>query len=332
MAKKNRKPIYIFVLALIVLYVVIYVIPKVTDVFETTEVLEAGSLQVTEAVTCYFVRGETVYEAGSAGSLEYLIDEGTHIRKGTKVVKLTEEKKQTDPEESPLDKSEYKDIVTRLSDQVVRTADCKAQSSGVLSYYVDGYENYFTPETMESLKYEEVEPLKIQAEDTKRKSTLDREPIFKICDNDNWYLVCWVEAASVAKYEAGSEVTIQLPEGDVKATVRSITEDGDHWRVILRSNRYYEAFTSSRIEEATIVSHDYNGLIVKNGSITTKDGDPGVMVRQTGGDYAFVRVKVIASDGEYSVLKEVSFTDEDGSSVKTVNVYDEILRNPGKGT
>ena len=41
MAKKNRKPIYIFVLALIVLYIAIYVIPKATGLFDTTEVVEA---------------------------------------------------------------------------------------------------------------------------------------------------------------------------------------------------------------------------------------------------------------------------------------------------
>ena len=56
------------------------------------------------------------------------------------------------------------------------------------------------------------------------------------------------------------------------------------------------------------------------------------MVRQTSGEYAFTQVKVIASDGEYTVLQDVSFIDENGNSVNTVNVYDEILKNPGKGT
>ena len=32
----------------------------------------------------------------------------------------------------------------------------------------------------------------------------------------------------------------------------------------------------------------------------------GVMVRQTSGDFAFTRIKVIASDGEYSVLHRVA--------------------------
>lgn len=334
MAKKNRKPIYFFILALVLLYIVIYVIPKVTGAFETTEVLKAGGLQETEETTCYFVRDESVYEAGSAGSLKYLIDEGTHIRKGTKVAELTADGNSSSGKngKSAEEKSDYKEIISRLSDNVIRSISCEAQSSGVLSYYTDGYETYFTPKTMGKLTYDDVEGLKIEAEDVKRKSTMEKEPLFKICDNDNWYIMCWVEAASVAKYQVGQSITVQLPAGDVKTTVKSITEDGDQWKLILRSNRYYEEFAKSRIEEGILISQEYTGLIAKSSSITTKDGQTGVMVRQTSGEFVFTRVKVIASDGEYSVLKDVSFTDEEGNSVNTVNVYDEILKRPGKGT
>lgn len=330
MTKKNRKPIYIFVLALVVLYIVIYIIPKVTGAFETTEVLKAGTLQETEETVCYFVRDESVYEAGSPGTLKYLIDEGTHVRTGTQVAKLTAEdaSKEDDAEE----KSEYKDMISRLSGNAVQSVKCTVKSSGIFSTYIDGYESYFTPKTMDKLTYENVEDLKIEAEDVKRKSTIKREPIFKICDNDNWYLLCWVEAGSVARYEVGKNVTVQLPAGDIEASVKSITEDGDQWKLVLRSNQYYEEFTKSRIEEGRLISQDYSGLIAKNSSITTKEGQPGVMVKQTSGEFVFTRIKVIASDGEYSVLKDGSFTDEDGNSVNTVNVYDEILKRPGKGT
>ncbi len=330
MGKKNRKFVYIFILTLIILYVAIYIIPKVTGVFETTETLEAGSLQGTEETICYFVRDESVYEAGAAGSLKYLIDEGTHIRKGTKVVKLTEEKSTKDS--SSEETSQYEDMITRLSDKAVKTTNCMAESSGILSYYADGYESFFTPDTMESLKYEDVKDLKIEASDIKRKTTLEKEPIFKISDNDNWYMVCWVEAASVARYEVGNQVSVQLPAGDVKATIKDIIADGDRWKIIFRSNRYYEEFSKSRIEEARIVTQDYSGLIARNSSITTKDGQPGVMVRQTSGEYVFTRVKILARDGDYSVLQDVTFTDEEGNAVDTVNVYDEILKHPGKGT
>ncbi len=332
MGKKNRKFVYLFILVLIVLYIAIYVVPKVTGIFETTETLEAGSLQGTEETVCYFVREETVYEAGVSGELAYLIKEGTHIRKGTKAIKLIEKNLSKQEEADEQEKSKYKALTDRLGDRTVRTEDGKVASSGIFSSYVDGYEAFFTPESMETLKYEDVKELDIQAEDVKRNEALAKEPVFKISDNDNWYLMCWVEAASVAKYEIGNEMTVQLPEGAVGVTIKNIIEDGDQWKILFRCNRYYEGFSKSRIEEARIITRDYSGLIAENGSITTRDGKPGVMVRQTSGEYVFTRVKILARDGDYSALQDVSFIDEDGNSVDTVKVYDEILKNPGEGT
>lgn len=332
MAKKNRKPIYIFVLILIVLYIAIYVIPKATGLFDTTEVLEAGTLQVTEETTCYFVRDETVYEAGEAGKLDYKVEEGVHIRKGTRVLKLTESGDEDASKKKAEEKSEYKDVIKRLGEHVVRTVSCEAQSSGVLSYYADGYENFFSPDTMDQLRYKNVKDLQIEASSLKRENAMQTEPLFKICDNENWYLLCWVEAASIARYEVGNNLTVQLPDGDVTASIQNITEDGDQWKLTLRSNQYYETFAKSRIVQARLVSQEYDGLIVKNSAITTENGDVGVMVRQTSGDFTFTRIKVIASDGDYSVVEDGSFIGEDGNSVNTVNVYDEILKRPGEGS
>lgn len=336
MAKKNRRYVYLFILVLVALYIIIYVVPKVTGAFETTEILTAGSLQETEKTTCYFVRDEQVYEAGAAGKLKYHIEEGTHIRSGTKVASLTGTSSGASAGESEKKKSEqaskYEDMIRRLGNRAARTLDCKSESSGIVSYYVDGYEAFFTPDRLEKLEYEDVKELEVQAEDTKRKSTLKNEPIFKISDNDNWYLVCWVEAASVARYEIGNSVTLQLAAGDVKATVENITQAGEQWKIVFRSNRYYKDFSKARTEEVQIVTGDYSGLIAKNSSITTKDGKPGVMVRQTDGEYVFTRVKILARSGEYSVMQDESFTDEEGNTVPTVKVYDEILKKPGKGT
>ena len=41
---------------------------------------------------------------------------------------------------------------------------------------------------------------------------------------------------------------------------------------------------------------------------------------------------MIANDEEYSALEDDTFVDRNGETVKTVQVYDEILKRPGKGT
>lgn len=334
MAKKNRKPILIYILALVVLYLIIYTIPKLTGMIAPTEILEPGSVQITDDVACYFVRDEMVYAATSAGDIDYLISEGTHIRPKTKVLKIKESKELADkgPQagESPEDWSDFGSLISTLGTSLVKAENGRARNSGILSYYTDGYEAYFTPEKMKSLTYEKLEDFEIEAEHLKRQQTLAGEPIFKIADNDNWYLVCWVEPGRIGYYNTGEKVTVQLPDGDVVASVSNIKQEGERWQVILKSNNYYKSFAKSRVAEAQIISRDYDGLLVSNSSLTTKDKQPGVMVRQKNGNYAFTRVKIIASDGEYSVLQDVTFTDQNGNSVDTVKVYDEVKKRPGE--
>lgn len=324
--KKKYKPLFIYLALVIGLGLLIYAVPKVTDVFETTEVIRTGTLQVTEEVTCYFVREETVYEAGAAGTADYLIEEGTHIRTGTKTAEFKEaESGGTEPH------SKYKEIIDGIGGDAIKTVSFEAQSSGIISYYADGYESTLTPDNMDSLTYKDVSDIEDRMTELKHREVKKRDPVFKISDNDNWYIMCWVESASVSRYQVDQDVTMQFEDGSVDMTVRSITEDGDRWKIICWSNNYYESFTSSRIKEAVLVSKDYDGLIVKNSCITTRDGKIGVMVLQKTGDYEFTRIKVIANDGEYSALKDDTFVDQNGDLIKTVQVYDEILKRPGKG-
>jgi hypothetical protein len=52
-------------------------------------------------------------------------------------------------------------------------------------------------------------------------------------------------------------------------------------------------------------------------------------VKDKSGEYVFKPVKIITSDGEWSLV-EVSYfyTDDGATKVETVNIYDEILKKP----
>lgn len=328
--KKKYKPILIYLAVVLALGIMIYIVPKVTDVFATTEVLQTGTLQVTEEVACYFVREEVVYEAGASGEAEYIVEEGTHIKNGTVTANFKKDNGGDSGSKQP--RSKYDDIIESIGTDAVRTVSFEARSSGIISYYADGYENKLTPESMGDLKYEDVSNIENKTVDLKHNDLRRKEPVFKICDNDNWYILCWVESASVSKYQIGQEISIQFEDGVVDMTIQNIVEDGDRWKLTCWSNNYYEEFTTSRVKDGVLISKDYDGLIVKNSCITTKDGQIGVKVLQKNGEYKFTRIQVIANDEEYSALTEDSFVDKNGERVNTVQVYDEILKKPGKGS
>jgi len=321
MRKSKKFIIYIFILALIVLYVIICAVPVLTGALTQTEILQFENFRVTDTGICYFVRNERVYSASTAGTINYYLGDGVQVRKGTSVLAVT-------PQVGTADESAYVDLITKLSGNDVVLQNYVTQFKGVTSYYIDGYESYFTPDTMRDLVYTDVKKLEIESINVTRTSTLAKEPLYKICDNSLWYIVCWVKPGNISKYQVGKTVSINLPASDIKATITDIIDQDDMWLVIFESDRYYKDFGKIRSVTATIVTSDYNGILISNESLATKGDEVGVYVKAKGGDFNFVPVSPIMSDGNSTLVEVSTFTGSDGKPVDTVKIYDEILKKP----
>ena len=61
--KWKKRIVFLFCMVLIILFIIIYVFPNVTGALKQTEIIEYGSLQVTDQVTAFFVRSEKVHFA-----------------------------------------------------------------------------------------------------------------------------------------------------------------------------------------------------------------------------------------------------------------------------
>jgi len=322
--KKTKKAICIYAAALIILYLVIYILPKVTDVFETTQVLEPGNIKLAYDTTGYFIKEESVGIASATGDIEYLVEEGTAVKRGHKLIAVKEDKDAGD--KTPR----FGEYTERLKGYDGLYKEYTAPVSGIFSLTIDGYEDYLTPELMDEVKKETVEELSYNTADLERKSVIKGEPIYKVTWDDYWYILCWVDKKTAETYTEGRTVILELPEGDVKAKIQSIKKekDSDSYRVIFYLNVYYSALTESRVENISIVTSDNEGLLVDNRCIIEKDGQRGVYVVDKDGDHNFTPIKVIAYDERQSVIEDVTFYNEEGYQVYTVDVYDEVLKNP----
>lgn len=300
--KGKRIILYLFLISLLVLSTIIYVLPTVTGALVKTSVVEYGSLQVIDSVTCYFVRDEKVVTADASGSIQYYFEEGDLVRKGTKVL----------------------DLVPAGGKYVL-------SDNYLVSYYIDGHEDFFTPDNLSKISREEVETLDLEVHDTRREKAVSGEPLYKLVDNGVWYAVFWVDQENIVKYTKGSPVKMQFPLGNVEGKTFDIIDDHGLWKVVLRFTKYYEDMAKLRTTNAKVVTSDYEGLMVANENITTKEGKPGVYVKDISGEFIFTPVSVITSDGEYSLV-ECSFYNEEVSGtverISTVEAYDEILKHP----
>lgn len=325
LTKKTKKLIIIYILLIIVLGIITITIPQVTGALTKTEILEYENMQITDDVTCYIVRDESVHMAPSAGRINYYVEDGVKVRKNVKILDLV-------PGDSAQEESKYNDIITRLGSSDVVLHQVASAQNGIVSYYIDGYESYFTPEKMTTLSYETTKKQDFKSVNLTRGNTLRGEPLFKVCQSNMWYIMAWIDTENISKYEVGDSVKIQLPLGEVDALVDQIIDQGDKWLVIMKTTRYYEEFAKIRSADVQIITQEYTGIKVRNSSITTEDGVAGVYVKTKNGEFVFKPIKVITSDGDYSLVYSSKFYDAEGQEVLTVEVYDEILKNPSQNT
>ena len=307
--KKMPKWLIVFlILCLIaagVLYVLIYTIPEITGSRRSVAVIEYGEMRIAQETTALVVREERGIYADQSGTTGYYIDENTKTRKGTKVLDIY-----------PANGSAH----SYLTD-----------ITGVVSYYVDGYEEVFTPETIDAVdpglfRQETAAPQSMRSEAVEAGSAL-----YKLISSDQWYAVLCVEDGELWRYAEGASVSAEFPEGTMRMTVDRIVPKGGEALVVCTTAKYFEAYTRLRFTPVTVVTTDLKGLIVPNTAVAHKSGDPGVYVKTLDGGYRFTRIRIIASDGTNSVVAEGEFTEtaDDGTQqrITTVSSYDEILRN-----
>ena len=184
--KGTKRTIFLFLLILAVLYVLIYVVPQVSDIFVETYSAEYGTLQIKEETDCLFVRTEKTYTAPFGGTVNRVISRGKLMRTSARIV------------------------------DVGQTA-CYSDMRGIVSYYYDGLESLYTPENMDSLKSSVLKQISESEENKVRKAAENDaaagDVIFKIVDNQQWYLVCWISPQTAERCTEGSTVTVDFEDG-----------------------------------------------------------------------------------------------------------------------
>lgn len=322
LTKKTKQAITIYILVLLILFIIVEVLPKVTDIFDTTQVLEPGNLIISYETEGYLIKDESICIASENGKVKYLEEEGVAVKKGHPIVKVNEDEGESN--KSPR----FTEYTDRLKGFDGLSKKYGAPISGVVSFSIDGYENYFTSEKMEKIQRSTVEGLSYKSVDLKRDSVIKGEPVYKISGDDNWYILCWVDKKTAESYYEGRDVTIEMPDGEVDAEVYKVIKDDKDYRVLFYLDVYYKSFANTRKADINIVISDNAGLIVDNECIITKRGKQGVYVKDKNGDYSFTPISIIANNDKESVIRDTTFIDEEGYQVYTVDVYDEVSKHP----
>ncbi len=310
----------VFVALCAALYVYIYVVPSVTGALTPTAIAQYGQMQTSNPARCIVFRSERVIYAEQSGNTGYYVEEGAKTRLGVKVA----------------------DVYPAAGSG----AGYFMETTGIVSYWYDGLEETFVPDTPETITLDSFPSRDEEAEAppqprSVRTSTKEEgDPLYKIVTGDTWYMALCIESQYMDRYAMGATVEVCFEDKTVDAVIRRMTQYEGYWVVIVSTNRYYQEFARLRYCDVTIVTEDSAGLIIPTTARAMQEQEDGTMlegvyVKNIRGDYIFRRIQVLAEDEETgeTLIQEDGFYElnEEGESVLvgSVGVYDEVLRDAG---
>ena len=342
MGKLRNVIIVLFIILLLVLAVLIYVIPGLTGMLVETYTAEYGDISIHDDTTGYFVRTEDVYAADSGGNVARLATEGDLLRPYTTVVEIT------GASESDGDGNDRMSQIAKDLDSYMKSGTgYKIELGGIVSFFVDGYENKLTPNRLSAVKKEELDEIDQSQVAEVGSITSKGNPVFKIVGNNGWYIIAYVPSESRENYEEGALVNVTFFEKEdgskeeypdlstmdplynkVDMRVLEVSSEGDYTKLVLESSRYFGGIGQYRVAYCRIVSEEISGLLIDPESLVEKDGKTGVYVKQKTGRYDFVPVQVYGKTEKVVVIADTYFYDEEGEYTRSVDPFDDVLRHP----
>lgn len=149
-----------------------------------------------------------------------------------------------------------------------------ADESGIISLMIDGHEEEFTPENINSITKEQIKTEIIPEYVSKSVSVKEGEPLFKIVKNNKWYVAAYVPNETAANYEVGDSLEIYTfydeEELSSDMTVESETMGEKETFMVLSSDENLIDFLPLRTITFNIRQDSSTGLKIPNTAIVEK--------------------------------------------------------------
>ena len=225
---------------------------------------------------------------GSLINLEVQLNEAMNARQ--------EYLRQNRREDTKLN-SLYEDEIKRESSisswRMIETA----KTDGVVSFYLDGYEQYLTPDNLNNITIPGIKSvLAGQAADDSVASRLTMN-IYRMVSTDRWYILL-LSSDSSFNPVTGQNFWLQMEGFDdviYQMTVDSTQKSGNEMLAILSTTDPIGPLLNQRSGNA-IISAELNGLYVPEGAIMMYNNSTCVNVYD-GAEGVYVPVQVISQEG-----------------------------------
>lgn len=207
-----------------------------------------------------------------------------------------------------------------------------APMSGIVSYKIDGYEDFFGSNNIDYLNQELLESLDVRTGQLIESSNEKA----KIVNNYQCYIAVIMKSDEAKKAKVGDKVSLEFLNLDaITASIEKIFEEDTGNRVIVfKVNDNVEKLLDSRKISVNVIWWSKSGLKVPNSAIITEN-DENYVIRNKAGYKEKVLIKILKQNENYTIidnydtkeLKKLGYSSTEIRKMKKIQLYDEIYVN-----
>lgn len=207
-----------------------------------------------------------------------------------------------------------------------------SNTSGVVSYRIDGLEETLTISNLGNITSEYLKSLNLTTGQIVGKSS-DKA---KVINNFECYIAVTFNSDETAKTREGEKITLRLSgKEEVKAEIYKIKEEGSNKLIFFKITDGVEKLINYRKISVDVIWWEYSGLIVPKNAILYENGKSYVLIKKNA-DFTKILVNVEKENDNYCLIDNYSveelmdfgYTTEEINSMREVKLYDEIVVDP----
>ena len=178
-----------------------------------------------------------------------------------------------------------------------------AEKGGVVSFYIDGYENDLTPAGLNTLTIADVRTV-LAGNNLETTRATRAGGIYRIVDQDKWYVAVLANATNWTPVVGQDSYFMQLEGFDdliYRASVYSVQKEGDTMLAVFEIEDPIGPLIYRRAGKAQF-SIELTGLSVRVEALYNQSGQMGVWLYDVPGG-TFVPVEVLSTDGTIAMIQ-----------------------------
>ncbi|MDH8676705.1 HlyD family efflux transporter periplasmic adaptor subunit [Fusibacter bizertensis] len=203
-------------------------------------------------------------------------------------------------------------------------------ASGVLTYKMDGYEDFLTIDNLYNINYDEISSLELQESSLIHTSVKPKDKLFKIVDNANYFIAAVVANEEIDTYKNVQSISAVIDGKTLEGEVYDVFTNNEKAVAVIQLREGFDGFFSRRLINCSIVRENYRGLKIFMDSIVNIDGTIGVYTVDKERKLVFTPVKILGYDDEYAIVYNEQFFDEKTGIVRSIKLNQEVVRDGSK--